>query len=150
MGHALDPRRDAVLARADELWEQLRERLDACIDVPLVGGDARAWTGKDVYAHLARWQQRSIDDLRVLIDGGRPHHPADDEDALNNRWAQEDRELPAAIARERCLSTRDTLRALAGTLDGAQWQRFGRLFDDITGPHYEHHLRAAGGQEVGR
>jgi hypothetical protein len=142
MAGAIDER-DAVLANADAIWEALRTRLDARIDAPV---DATGrWSGKDVYAHLARWQERSIDDLTTILNGGRPDRQPEDEDVLNNRWANEDRALPLSVVRERCLATRETLRALVAGLDDAQWERFGRLFDDITGPHYDHHLRSLGG-----
>ncbi|MDE3096624.1 MAG: hypothetical protein KGK07_11590 [Chloroflexota bacterium] len=136
--------RDEALRRGDAAWQRLQEVLDAHIDTPL---DGRAgWTGKDVYAHFARWQQRSIDELCDLLTGRwRPAVGADDEDTLNDHWAAEDASLGADDARARCLTTRAELRRTVAGLDAGRWQRFGRLFDDITGPHYEHHLRAAGG-----
>ena len=135
--------RDETLRRADEVWERLRARLDERIARPL-GDDG--WTGKDVYAHFARWQQKSSDTLRTILAGKWiPASATEDENTLNDRWAAEDRALAAGEARARCLGTREELRGLVAGLDGKQWQRFGRLFEDITGPHYEHHLRAAGG-----
>jgi hypothetical protein len=135
--------RDAMLRRGDATWDALRARLEASIAAPL--SENTAWTGKDVYGHLARWQQRSIDDLRTILANGRSSPDDGDENALNDRWAVEDSGLTADEARQRCLQTRTVLRAIVAGFDGTEWQRLGRLCDDITGPHYEHHLRDAGG-----
>jgi hypothetical protein len=138
--------RDRMLREGDLLWERLRARLDACIDRPLDSADPGGWRGQDVYAHFARWQQATIDAVSALLDGRLPEPPSEDEDTLNDRWAIEDRALSAEEARTRCLATRDELTGLLAGLDGAQWERFGRLCSpDISGEHYAHHLRAAGG-----
>lgn len=133
--------RDEVLRHGDEAWALFAALLEQWPDEPL---SEDGWTGKDVYAHFARWQQQSIDALHTILAGRAPPPPEADEDTLNNRWHDEDRSLSAEEARARCIATRTELRALIAGLDGEQWTRFGRLFEDITGPHYEHHLAACG------
>ena len=131
--------RDAALGRGDAVWEQLRRRLDAAGDAA-IGGDG--WTGKDVYAHLARWQQRSVAAWRAVLHGELPSS-LEDEDALNDRWHEQDQALNIDEARAQCLRSRGELRGLAASLNAAQWNRYRAMFDDVTGEHYEHHLRAA-------
>lgn len=133
--------REAVLARGDQLWDELRASLDAHLLEP-VGADTD-WTGREVYAHFARWQAKTIADLREVLAGHRPSTPEEDENVLNDRWRIDDRSLDAGIVIERCLSSRAELRALLMSLRDEQWRTFGHLFaPDIDGEHYEHHLSA--------
>ncbi len=133
--------REAVLARGDALWDQLRTSLDAHLLEPVsVDTD---WTGREVYAHFARWQAVAIADINQILAGRRPSAPEEDENVLNDRWRAEDRLLDVGIVIERCLSSRAELHALLMNLRDEQWQTFGHLCAlDINGEHYEHHLRA--------
>jgi hypothetical protein len=133
--------RDAALRRGDELWERLSAGLDASIDRPLSASSE--WTGADVYNHFARWQAQTIADVRRIMAGQNPQPVEGTEDEINNRWREQDRALPPAVAREHCLATRDELRALLASLTAEQWDRFGRACaSDVDGDHYEGHLRA--------
>lgn len=133
--------RDAALARGDALWHRLSAALDARIDHPLT--DSSTWSGKDVYAHFARWQAQSIADVQRMIAGQRPQPVEGEEDEINDRWHAEDAVLMADVARERCTATREELRMLLASLSAEQWQRFGRASaSDIDGDHYEGHLKA--------
>lgn len=136
-----DEDREAVLARGDALWDELRASLDASLHEPL--GPSTDWTGREVYAHFARWQAKTIAGLSETLTGRRPSTPEEDENVLNDRWRVEDRSLDAGIVIERCLSSRAELRALLLRLHDEQWRTVGHLFaPDINGEHYEHHLRA--------
>jgi Mycothiol maleylpyruvate isomerase N-terminal domain len=131
--------RDTMLSRGDALWEQLSAALDASTDTPV---NEAGWTGRDVFAHFARWQQHTIDDLRDLIVGKAPLPVDGDENVVNDRWYSEDRALPAGIARERCLRTREELRSLLLGLSDEQWDRFGRACaPDVSGEQYAAHLQ---------
>jgi hypothetical protein len=133
--------REVVLKHGDELWDELRTALDAHLLEPL--SVATDWSGRDVYAHFARWQTLTIAGLRDVIAGQPPPEPEEDENVLNDRWRVEDRALDADVVRERCLSSRTELRTLLMGLSDKQWRRFGHLFAaDISGEHYEHHLSA--------
>jgi hypothetical protein len=133
--------RDAALARGDALWQRLSAALDARIDRPLT--DSSTWTGKDVYAHFARWQAQTIADVRRMMAGQRPDPVEGEEDEINDRWHAEDVALAAEIARSRCLTTRDELRSLLASLTAEQWQLFGHASaSDVDGDHYEGHLSA--------
>jgi len=140
--------RAAMLAHGDARWGQLCSALDELINEP-VNGDG--WTGGDVFAHFARWQQHTLDDLRALIAGQVPSPVDGDENAINERWYAEDAALPAEVARERCLRTREELRSLLMSLSHEQWDRFGRpCSPDINGDHYDAHLGALPAKEPAR
>jgi hypothetical protein len=131
--------RAATLAHGDAEWARLRAALDARMDQPV--GPATDWTGHDIYAHFARWQEQSIKDLRTVLAGRAPEPPKEDEDTLNRRWRAADRDLPDRVVVRRSLESRATLREMLTALDVPQWQRFGHLFAaDIDGDHYGHHL----------
>lgn len=133
--------RATLLARGDALWERLRATLDARLLDPLT--DASDWNGRDVYAHLGRWNMATIADIKRLNAGESPQPIEGDDDTINARWHDEDQALSPEVARERCLATRDELKSLLFGLTAEQWERFGRLCsEDVNGGHYEHHLPA--------
>jgi hypothetical protein len=133
------PDRDTVLARGDEQWARLRRALDARLHEPL--GPDTDWTGHDVYAHFARWQELTIAAVRTLVAGGRPADPEAHEDVLNVRWRAEDRATPTDAVRNRCLVSRAALGTMLAALPREQWEAFGHVCAaDIDGSHYEHHL----------
>jgi hypothetical protein len=131
-----------MIAYGDALWDELRLELDERLTEAL--GPGTDWTGHDVYAHLARWQEISIASLRKLMAGEAPEPAEADDDTLNNRGHDEDRTLPVAATRERCIATHEHLRSLLLGLSEDEWREFGVFFDDATGPHFEHHLAMIG------
>ncbi len=136
--------REAVLARGDHMWDELRAALDAHLDEPIA--PATDWTGHDVYAHFARWQQLSVTAARKLLAGRRPADPEADDDTLNDRWRAEDSARPTAEVRDLCLHSRRDLRQILTTITDDEWAAWGHLVAaDIDGSHYEHHLAVAGG-----
>jgi Mycothiol maleylpyruvate isomerase N-terminal domain len=138
-----DEGRDADLRRGDALWEQLRAVLDANLAGPV--GPTTEWTGHDVYAHFGRWQEVSLATARELLAGRLPPPAEHDEDALNNRWRDEDRTVPTEVVRERCLRTRAELRELLMSISNEEWRLWGtKVAADISGEHYAHHLADAG------
>src|SRR5581483_12010575 len=94
--------RETMLAHGDALWAKLRAALDASIDAP---ANTSGWTGKDVYAHFARWQQHTINDLLAVLESRPLPRLEAEEDVINDRWREEDRSLPPDTVRERCVST---------------------------------------------
>lgn len=130
-----------ALAEGDAAWAALTAALDACVDVP-ASTPGEPWNARDVYAHLARWQADSVRVVSLLMKAQPLPEPDEDEAALNARWAAKDASMTLAAARERCLATRDDLRALMLTLTDEQWRVWGWKIDDIVGPHYRDHLAA--------
>jgi len=133
------PDRDSTLARGDEQWQRLRAALEARLHEPL--GPDTDWTGHDVYAHFARWQDNAIAAMHKLAAGQRPDEATEQEDVLNVRWRTEDRALPTEAVRERCLASRAELREMLTALSEKRWAAYGHICAaDIDGSHYAHHL----------
>jgi hypothetical protein len=132
--------RDAALARGDELWERLRSALDRHLHEPL--GPGTDWTGHDVYAHFARWQAHAHGEITRLLHGQALQPVPGDENAINEAWRAEDRELPTEDVQGRCLSTREALRSLLASLTAEQWRSVGGTLSaqDVSGEHYTAHL----------
>ncbi len=92
----------AAMLRWDRAeWEALIAVLEAHPQESLHDPDAPEWTSRDVYAHLARWMERSTADLEARLAGRTlpPLEGTDDE--INARWQQEDSGLSLGEARER-------------------------------------------------
>jgi hypothetical protein len=115
------------------LEEHLHEPLSADTD----------WTGPDVYAHFARWQEFAARELgrRLARKPLTTFH--EDVNALNLRWREEDRAKPMDAVRRLCLRSRDELRARLLRLSEDEWRLHGQHQSmDVDGEHYQHHLDA--------
>jgi hypothetical protein len=135
--------REALLARGDALWRELSTALDAHLEEPL--GPSTDWTGRDVYAHFARWCAQAASDTRRLLAGEAPQSVAGTENEINERWRAEDRALDAAAARDRCTAARADLKSVIRSLTDSQWRAFGETCaQDVTAAHIEPHLRMIG------
>jgi hypothetical protein len=80
------------------------------------------WTSRDVYAHLARWLTRSMDELEVALAGGPPLPPLQGtEDEINMRWQREDSGLSLDEARERAQAAFGRRLRLVQSVPGEAW-----------------------------
>jgi hypothetical protein len=81
-----------------------------------------AWTSRDVYAHLARWLTRSMDELEALL-AGRPALPPleGSEDEINRRWQQEDSGLSLEEARAKAQAAFDRRLRLIESVPEGRW-----------------------------
>jgi len=135
--------RARLLAEGAEVWERLRARLDADAHRgSLHESDSPAWTSREVYAHFARYQSHSLENLHRRLASNDPL-PSDglDDDARNERWAESDRALTLEQARDWCLATTEALRGAVLALTPERWAEFGTLVaDDVLAPHYQAHL----------
>jgi hypothetical protein len=130
--------RDAALARGDALWSRLQLHLEEHLHE---AADPDGWSGHDVYAHFARWQQVTIDQLRQFLNDERVTPVPGDVDAINQDWHRRDKSLPTDEVRQRCMETRSELRHLLMTLTPVQWERAGKAAgEDVDGGHYLAHL----------
>src|SRR3989304_1563464 len=90
-----------MLAEDRAEWEALVALLGAPPEGMLHNASAPPWTSRDVYAHLARWIERSTAELEVRLEGrGLPALEGTD-DEINARWQEEDSRLGLDEARER-------------------------------------------------
>jgi hypothetical protein len=90
----------AMLRKDREEWAALVAALEAHPERSLHDAAAPAWTSRDVYAHFARWLERSTDHLEAELTGRAlpPLEGTDDE--INARWQRQDSSLSLAEARE--------------------------------------------------
>lgn len=88
-----------MLAEDRSEWQRLSGILDAHPTQPVHAAGA-AWTSRDIYAHLARWMERSMSDLQARLEG----HPLaplpGTDDEINARWQDEDSRLTFQQARQ--------------------------------------------------
>ncbi len=98
----MDAEAVAAMLREDRAqWEALTAVLDAHPEGSLHDAGTPRWTSRDVYAHLARWIERSTSELEARLEGGtlQPLEGTDDE--INARWQREDNGLSLGEAQER-------------------------------------------------
>ncbi len=112
----MDAEAIVVMLREDRAqWEALTAVLDSHPERSLHDPSSPPWTSRDVYAHLARWIERSTSELGVRLEGGTLQQLAGTDDEINARWQQEDSELSLDEARERAQQAFERrLRAIEG------------------------------------
>ena len=130
------------LGRLDDVRRQLAERLAALENDPDAnerGGDA-TWSLKDVYAHIARWDEHA----KAILDARDRGEPMLDDDyrLLNAKWVAEDEELSLEDGRERFERSFRDFRAALAAIDASRWDAGTQELVDSTIEHYEDHLRA--------
>ncbi len=131
----------AVMLREDRAeWEALTAVLDAHTERSLHDPSSPLWTSRDVYAHLARWIERSTSEIEARLEGRAlpPREGTDDE--INARWQQEDSGLSLGEARERAQQAFERrLRAI----EGVPTDRWGEMLQAIAradgAEHYAGH-----------
>jgi hypothetical protein len=80
-------------------WQLLIAVLDAHSDKPLHGTPANPWKSQDVYAHLARWLERSNGHMTAYIHGHNLSTTINNPEELNSLWKMEDSHMSLAEAR---------------------------------------------------
>jgi len=91
-----------MLRRDREEWEKLVTVLDSHPGGPVHDPESPDWEARHVYAHLARWINKSMDDFEALIESHpMPAPPEGDDDAINARWRRDDAAIDFADARNR-------------------------------------------------
>ena len=137
----MDAEAIAVMLQEDRAeWEALTAVLDAHPEGSLHGPSSPRWTGRDVYAHLARWIERSTDALEARLAGPAlpPLEGTDDE--INARWHQEDSGLSLGEARERAQQAFERrLRAIEGVPSDRWDEVLGTIARADGAEHYAGH-----------
>jgi len=137
----MDAEATAVMLQEDRAqWEALTAVLDAHPQTSLHDPGSPRWTSRDVYAHLARWIERSTSELEVRLEGGtlQPLEGTDDE--INARWQRKDSGLSLDEARERAQRAFERrLRAIEG-VPTDRWDEMLRAIARADGAeHYAGH-----------
>lgn len=89
----------ALVREQTDEWEALTAILDAYPSESLHDPETPEWTSRDVYAHLARWMQFSLDNFKGFLDGQEVHDLGTSADEMNARWKMEDSHLSLDEAR---------------------------------------------------
>ena len=133
------------LVELEELWRRLSDRLnELSAEAGESRGRAGTWSVRDVWAHIARWDDHS----RAAIEahragtGGAPEGQDTDYRTLNARWLAEDADLSAADAETRFRESFGAYRSLLGSLSAEEWDDVVRDELRSTLEHYRDHLAA--------
>ncbi len=112
----MDAEAVAAMLRKDRAeWEALVAVLEAHPQKSLHDPSSPRWTSRDVYAHLARWIERSTDALEARLAGRALPSLEGTDDEINARWQREDSGLSLGQARERVQQAFERrLRAIEG------------------------------------
>lgn len=118
---ARSEQQDSLFARADLLWQELNQLLDARphaeLLAPRLVGD---WSGKDLIAHLGRWKEAAIEVIEDHL-AGRDPVDYDDFEPWNQQWAARDAALTLDQARRYAGSAHDRLQRLARSVPAERW-----------------------------
>ena len=133
------------LLELEDLWQRLSDRLkELSEDAAESRGRAGTWSVKDVWAHIARWDDQS----RAVIEAHRagrrdaPEGLDTDYRTLNARWLAEDADLSASDAETRFRDSFRAYRALLRSLSAEEWDDVVRDELRSTLEHYRDHLAA--------
>jgi hypothetical protein len=81
------------------VWDELAWLLEKHPEENLHAAGSTPWNSRDVYAHLARWLNRSSAHIEAYCNGKKlPEFPASPEE-MNDIWQREDSSLTLAEAR---------------------------------------------------
>jgi hypothetical protein len=130
----------AAMLREDRAqWEALAKVLEAHPGGTLHDAGSPWWTSRDVYAHLARWIERSTAHLEARL-AGRTLPPLEGtDDDINARWQQEDSRLSVGEARERA---RTAFERRLRVIDGVAIDRWNEELQAIARADGADHYRA--------
>lgn len=111
-----------MLRRDREEWLKLVTILDAHSGGPVHDPESPEWEARHVYAHLARWINKSMDDFEALIEGRpQPAPPEGDDDTVNARWRRDDATIEFQEARERAHRAYERRLHLIESVSEASW-----------------------------
>jgi hypothetical protein len=133
----------ATVRKDRQAWLALVAALDANPEAVLHAPGSPPWTARDVYAHLARWMSRSVDELEAHLKGDRlPPVPGTD-DEINARWATEDAGLSLEEARGRAHAACERRLRSIQAVPSDRWDPRGWALANADGwKHFEAHRRA--------
>ena len=97
----MDDEAVAAMLREDRAeWEVLVALLEAHPNESLHDPSEPTWNSRDIFAHFARWIERSTQQLEARLAGSKRPSLEGTDDEINARWQQEDSRLTLDEARE--------------------------------------------------
>jgi len=111
-----------MLHRDREDWEALAGVLDSHSGGPVHDPESPEWEARHVYAHMARWINKSMDDFEAELAGRpKPAPPKGDDDGINARWRAEDAGISFDEARLRAHEAYDRRMRLIASVAPDSW-----------------------------
>jgi hypothetical protein len=123
-------------------WEALIRILEAHSDESLHDPDTPAWNSRDVYAHLARWNEHSNKNIKAYCTGrSLTSHEGTDEE-INARWKQEDSCLSLDEARQKAVKAFEQRMRIIRAIPESRWDEGLKKIVNYDG--YEHYTAHRG------
>jgi hypothetical protein len=122
-------------------WDALVSLLDAHPGDSLHDPASPRWTSRDVYAHFARWLDRSNAHIKACCAGKKlPELPAAPEE-MNDIWQQEDSGMSLNDAREKALEAFERRIAIIASIPPDKWDgELDKIVRYDGAAHYAQHL----------
>ena len=132
----------AMLGRDRAEWEALVAALEAHPEDVLHEANALPWMSRDVYAHLARWMERSTAELRACLDGRALRQLEGTNDEINARWQEENSGLSLDEARKRAQQGFEQRLRVIEAVPAGRWDTVLEAIARADGAeHYASHRR---------
>ena len=124
-------------------WEALVAALEAHPKGPLHDPESPEWTSRDVYAHLARWMERSTEGLQSWLASRTILPPVEGtDDEINARWQEQDSAVSLDEARERAQRAFDGLHQAIEAVPLDRWDGVVEAIAHADGAeHYANHRK---------
>ncbi|MBN1189252.1 MAG: maleylpyruvate isomerase N-terminal domain-containing protein [Dehalococcoidales bacterium] len=94
---------EEMLKKDRREWELLSGILDAHPGESLHDPATPEWDSRDVYAHLARWNEHSNSNIKSYCSGRSLTELEGTDEEINASWLEEDRDLSLEEARDKAL-----------------------------------------------
>lgn len=134
---------DEFLERIETNYGLLSDALAGLTDEQLMTpGLTGSWHGKDVMAHVARWEATAVAAIEHHLRGARLPGDYRDYEAWNARWAEEDQAVPLDEIKQRFAESHRHLMSLLRGLSPEQWDRYVRAW--LNGATWHHYAEHAG------
>jgi hypothetical protein len=140
--------RQQLLARIESAWTAFKQSYDGLLESRLVEpGVTKAWSVKDIIAHIRTWENEALRHLPTVLKGGRPPRYASEGriDAFNARMTKAKQELPLEEVLRELDDTHQPLIEFIHTVSEEQIThetRFRRRLSLDTYGHYPKHTSA--------
>jgi hypothetical protein len=104
MSVTTDAEREQLLNEMDAVWSEIRDAAYALTDEQIDRENTvGSWSGRDVMIHIANWEERCADVIRMLDRGEqvtRLYSTDEELDALNEQWVRPWHDVPLADAKD--------------------------------------------------
>jgi hypothetical protein len=135
--------RAALLDRIQRSWDTLRATVDSLDERQISGAGPEGWSVNDHLAHIAHWEQATLDtiegrDQRGALGIAEGEEPT--EDMVNARLQEGDARLSTSEVHALLASVHARLVARIESLDTETLERWRGKIDGNTHEHFDEHL----------